>query len=174
MPMSAQTPLSVPALLEQMAADLRQELAARTVEAPRMIGIHTGGAWIAERLHRLLGIHSPLGTLDISFYRDDFSRIGMHPQVRPSNLPFEVDDQHIVLVDDVLQSGRTVRAALNEIFDYGRPASVLLAVLVDRSGRELPIQADVAGARLDLGPEEHIKLNGPNELTLTLKSHAKQ
>jgi pyrimidine operon attenuation protein/uracil phosphoribosyltransferase len=174
MAMNSQSSTDVSALLEQMAAQLRRHLAAREISAPHMIGIHTGGVWVAEHLHRLLGLEQPLGTLDISFYRDDFSRIGMHPQVRPSNLPFEVDDRHIVLVDDVLQSGRTVRAALNEIFDYGRPASVTLAVLVDRSGRELPIQADVAGTRLELGPDEHIKLNGPEDLTLTLQNHGKQ
>ena len=172
--MSAQTPLNVPGLLEQMATELQRQLADREISNPHMIGIHTGGVWVAERLHRDLDLERPLGTLDISFYRDDFSRVGMHPQVRPSNLPFEVEDRHIVLVDDVLQSGRTVRAALNEIFDYGRPASVMLAVLVDRSGRELPIQADVAGTRLELGPNEHIKLNGPEELTLTLQNDDKK
>lgn len=174
MAMSSRTSFDVPALLERMAKELRRQLTARQISAPHVIGIHTGGVWVAERLLRLLDLEQPLGTLDISFYRDDFSRIGMHPQVRPSNLPFEVDDRHIILVDDVLQSGRTIRAALNEIFDYGRPASVTLAVLVDRSGRELPIQADIAGTRLELGPNEHIKLNGPEDLTLTLQSHGKE
>jgi len=143
----------------------------RDITDPLLIGIHTGGAWIAEELHRRLAIRQPPGTLDISFYRDDFSRIGMHPQVKPSNLPFAVDDRHILLVDDVLQSGRTVRAALNEIFDYGRPASVILAVLIDRSGRELPIQADVRGAEVALGPDEQVKLEGPEQLSLKVIRH---
>jgi pyrimidine operon attenuation protein/uracil phosphoribosyltransferase len=160
----------VDALLEQVAAQLATKMQQHGITRPCMIGIHTGGAWVAEELHRRLAITEPLGTLDISFYRDDFSRVGMHPQVKPSNLPFEVDDRDIILVDDVLQSGRTVRAALNEIFDYGRPACVMLAVLVERSGRELPIQADTCGAHLTLGPDEQIKLNGPTPLSLTLQN----
>lgn len=136
-----------------------------------MVGIHTGGAWLARRLHQRLGTDVPLGSLDISFYRDDFTRIGMNPQVRPSDLPFNVDDCHIILVDDVLHTGRTIRAALNEIFDYGRPASVHLAVLVERPGRELPIQADVVGLHMDLKPNEHVKLSGPDNLALTVQRH---
>ena len=159
---------NVDSLLEQMAEQLADMLKAQEFSDVCMIGIHTGGVWVARELHKRLGITEALGTLDISFYRDDFSRAGMHPQVKPSNLPFDVEDRAIILVDDVLQSGRTVRAALNEIFDYGRPASVLLAVLVERSGRELPIQADVCGMRLDLGPNEQIKLNGPEPLSLSL------
>ncbi|MFA5529404.1 MAG: bifunctional pyr operon transcriptional regulator/uracil phosphoribosyltransferase PyrR [Thiohalomonadaceae bacterium] len=164
----------VPDLLERMAGDLRTLLERRGIHAPAMIGIHTGGAWVAEHLHQRLGLASPLGTLDISFYRDDFSRIGMHPQVRPSSLPFEVEDRHIVLVDDVLQSGRTVRAALNEIFDYGRPASVILAVLVERTGRELPIQADVTGMHMQLAPNEQVKLVGPEQLNLVVQTHERR
>lgn len=159
----------VDALLEQVAAQLATQMQQRGITRPCMIGIHTGGAWVADELHRRLAITEPLGTLNISFYRDDFSRIGMHPQVTPSNLPFDVDDRDIILVDDVLQSGRTVRAALNEIFDYGRPACVMLAVLVERTGRELPIQADVCGAHLTLSQDEQIKLNGPTPLSLTLQ-----
>ena len=162
----------IDAVLEEMAGRLEALLFERGIDAPLMIGIHTGGVWVAERLHRALGLQSPLGTLNITFYRDDFSRIGMHPQVRPSQLPVAVEDRHLVLVDDVLQSGRTIRAGLNEIFDYGRPASVLLAVLVDRSGRELPIQPDVAGLPLELGPGEQVKLNGPDPLSLTVHAHA--
>ena len=160
--------------LEAMARRLSDLLGARGVDTPLMIGIHTGGVWVAQRLHALLGLPQPLGTLNITFYRDDFSRIGMHPQVQPSNLPFTVDDRHIVLVDDVLQTGRTIRAALNEIFDYGRPASVTLAVLVERSGRELPIQADVAGTQMELGPREQVKLNGPQDLSLTVQTDVRK
>lgn len=168
--MSAHNLPQVSTLLEQMTVDLSALLKQRGLSEVCMIGIHTGGAWVAEELHRRMAIAEPLGTLDISFYRDDFSRAGMHPQVKPSNLPFEVEERAILLIDDVLQSGRTVRAALNEIFDYGRPASVLLAVLVERSGRELPIQADVHGIRMDLGPNEQIKLNGPDSLSLSLQT----
>jgi pyrimidine operon attenuation protein/uracil phosphoribosyltransferase len=155
-------------VLDAMAADLRRELAVRRVQAPLMIGIHTGGVWVAEQLHRRLGLADPLGVLDISFYRDDFSRVGMHPQVKPSNLPFDIDERHVVLIDDVVQSGRTIRAAMNEIFDYGRPASILLAALIERSGRELPIRADVVGLRMELAADEQAKLSGPEPLSLAI------
>ena len=156
-------------LLEKMAADLRTRLDARQASNPLMIGIHSGGGWVAERLHVLLDLKEPLGQLDISFYRDDFTRIGLNPAVRPSQLPFTVDERHIILVDDVLYTGRTIRAALNEIFDYGRPDSVTLAVLVDRGGRELPIQADVVGTSMTLTAHEHVKLSGPAPLQLIIK-----
>lgn len=155
-------------LLDQMAGGLRELLAERGISSAQMIGIYSGGVWVAQQLHRRLALSSPLGYLDITFYRDDFTQDGMHPEVKPSRLPFEVEGSHIVLVDDVLYTGRTIRAALNEIYDYGRPASVLLATLVDRPGRELPIQADVIGARLALGRHEHIKLSGPDPLALTI------
>lgn len=157
-------------LLGQMADTLRSLLASRSVSDPLMIGIHTGGVWIAQALHHRLDLSEPLGTLNISFYRDDFTRIGMHPQVEPSNLPFEVEDRHIILVDDVLHTGRTVRAALNEIFDYGRPASVILTTLIDRGGKELPICADVVGESMTLPAGQHIKLTGPEPLRLTIHS----
>lgn len=156
-------------LLESMKTRLQEFLDKTGRHDPLVIGIHTGGTWIAEALHRLLGIREPLGELNIAFYRDDFSRIGMHPHVTPSSLPFEVEDRHIVLVDDVLYTGRTIRAAMNEIFDYGRPASISLAVLIDRGGRELPVQADVTGKSLTLKPGEHVKLHGPEPLALEIK-----
>lgn len=160
---------AVDPILTHLAGDLEAYLAERDRSPPRMIGIRTGGVWVARRLHQTMGLDSPLGELNISFYRDDFTRIGLHPQVQPTMLPFEVDGQHIVLVDDVLHTGRTVRAALNEIFDYGRPASVTLVALVERGGRELPVCADVAGLRLELGREEHVKLLGPDPLRLDLQ-----
>lgn len=162
----------VEALLDSVAAQLRELIRSRALEDPAMVGIHTGGVWVAERLHQRLGLQVPLGSLDISFYRDDFTRIGMNPQVRPSDLPFDIDDRNIILVDDVLHTGRTIRAALNELFDYGRPAAIVLAVLVERSGRELPIEANVVGRRMDLGPGEHVKLTGPEPLTLELQKPA--
>lgn len=156
-------------LLADMAEALHTLLSAEGKTEPVMIGIHSGGAWVAEHLHRLLNLTQPLGTLDISFYRDDFTRIGMHPQVKPSCLPFNVDERHILLVDDVLHTGRTIRAALNEIFDYGRPASITLAVLVERPGRELPIGARVVGCHMALAANEYVKLSGPDDLRLTLQ-----
>jgi len=133
-----------------------------------VVGIHKGGVWIANALRQRLHIEEPLGELNIAFYRDDFSRIGMHPSVQPSKLPFDVDGRHIILVDDVLYTGRTIRAALNEIFDYGRPASIRLAVLVDRGERELPIQPDVVGTTLSLPKGQHVKLTGPSPLSLVV------
>jgi len=156
-------------MLKKMAAAVRQKLEARAAADPLMIGIHSGGVWVAEQLHQLLQLDEPLGKLDISFYRDDFTRIGLNPAVRPSHLPFTVDGRHIILVDDVLYTGRTIRAALNEIFDYGRPDTVLLAVLVDRGGRELPIQADVTGSVMTLSVHEQVKLSGPSPLQLSIK-----
>lgn len=124
-----------------------------------IIGIHSGGAWIAEQLHRVLDNPHPLGMLDISFYRDDFTQIGLNPQVKSSDLPESIEDRHLLLVDDVLHTGRTIRAAMNELFDYGRPASISLATLVDRKGRQLPIQADVCGMNIYLEPGQQIKLS---------------
>ncbi|MCW8956083.1 MAG: bifunctional pyr operon transcriptional regulator/uracil phosphoribosyltransferase PyrR [Gammaproteobacteria bacterium] len=156
-------------LLEKLATDLENLMEQRHITDPLMVGIHTGGAWLAERLHQKLNIQQPLACLDISFYRDDFSRIGMNPQVKASKLPPQVEDCHIILVDDVLQSGRTIRAAMNELFDYGRPASITLACLVERTGRELPIQADAVGQTLELASNEHIKLTGPEPLAWEIK-----
>ncbi|HCB12211.1 MAG TPA: bifunctional pyr operon transcriptional regulator/uracil phosphoribosyltransferase PyrR [Gammaproteobacteria bacterium] len=160
----------VESLIETMASQLRELLARHKMTEPALIGIHTGGVWVAEQLHAQLGVTTPLGRLDISFYRDDFSRIGVNPQVRPSELPFDVENRHLILIDDVLYTGRTVRAALNELFDYGRPASVLLAVLVDRGGRELPIEANAAGAHLTLSPDQHVRLTGPDPLQLLVQT----
>ena len=156
----------IDAAIARMAVDLTALMRERGIAPPLMIGIHSGGVWVAERLHALLGLAEPLGTLDISFYRDDFTRIGMHPQVRPSRLPVAVENRHLILVDDVLQTGRTIRAALNVLFDYGRPKSVILATLAERDGRQLPIEPNVVGLRARLGPEEQIKLAGPDPLVL--------
>lgn len=137
---------------------------------PIIVGIETGGAWIAERLQQRVAPGAELGSLNISFYRDDFTRSGLHPTVKPSSLPTDIDDRTIILVDDVLHSGRTVRAAMNEIFDYGRPKQIILAILIDRGEREIPIQADFVGATLELDPGSHIKLEGPDPLRLVIKS----
>ena len=107
--------------------------------ATALVGIHTGGVWVAERLHAALGLKIPSGSMDVSFYRDDFNQRGLHANARASQIPFDVDGAHIIIVDDVLYTGRTIRAAMNELFDYGRPAKIDLAVLADRGGRELPI-----------------------------------
>lgn len=156
-------------LLDDITDRLRELLRSTAKHEPLIIGIQTGGYWIAEKLQQRLGLSVPLGRLNIAFYRDDFSRIGMHPHVTPSNLPLNVEDRHIILVDDVLHTGRTIRAAMNEIFDFGRPASITLVVLIERSGHELPIKADIAGKSLALKPGEHAKLLGPEPLALEIK-----
>lgn len=141
-------------LIHTLASAIRPALTADCA----LVGIHTGGVWVMDALADVLGVDGPRGVLDISFYRDDFSRIGLHPQVKPSRIPFDMEGREILLVDDVLYTGRTVRAAMNLLFDYGRPAAIRLAVLVDRGGRELPICPDFMGLRLTLGPEQHISL----------------
>lgn len=161
-------------LLPHMANALQRHLQEHQIQEPRFVGIRSGGVWVAQALLDALNLVQPLGILDVSFYRDDFTQKGLNPLVQPSELPFEVEGQHLVLVDDVLMTGRTIRAALNELFDYGRPASVTLVCLLDLDSRELPIQPDVVGATLNLSPEQRVKLQGPAPLALELKTLALQ
>ena len=160
---------SVESLIEKLAQALTPYFSSIEPQ-PVIIGIETGGAWVAAQLQQRIAPDAELGRLNISFYRDDFTRIGLHPTIRPSSLPTDIDDRTIILVDDVLQSGRTVRAAMNEIFDYGRPKKILLAILIDRGEREIPIQADYVGATMQLDSGSHIKLEGPEPLKLVTKS----
>lgn len=162
------TELNAQDLLKDLANNLNKHLTEHKISNPVFIGIQTGGVWVAKQLQVLLNNQDRLGVLDITFYRDDFSRAGIQPTVKPSKLPLSVNNKHIVLVDDVLHTGRTVRAALNEIFDYGRPASVSLVVLVQRNGRELPIQADVVASTLTLDKAQHVQLSGPDPLELKI------
>jgi len=133
-----------------------------------LVGIYSGGAWLAERLAAMLPGDHPLGYIDVSFYRDDFARKGLKPEVKRTDLPFEIAGASIVLVDDVLYTGRSVRAAINELFDFGRPARVELAVLVDRGGRELPIEATYVGARLTVARDRSIVLARDSDDRLSL------
>ncbi|QEL66381.1 pyrimidine regulatory protein [Oryzomicrobium terrae] len=142
------------AQVAELAAKIRPDLTADTA----LVGIFSGGAWLAERLREVLGISAPVGMIDVSFYRDDFGEKGLHPQVKPTSIPFEVEGRHLILVDDVLYTGRTTRAALNEIFDYGRPAAVDLAVLADRGGRELPIAAQYCVWDVELDDHQELIL----------------
>jgi len=151
-------------LLSQLAERMRPQVRADTA----LIGIHTGGVWLAERLHRMLGLKQPLGTIDVSFYRDDYESRGLHARVKPSDIPFEVADADVILVDDVLFTGRTIRAAINELFDYGRPQRIRLAALVDRGGRELPIAAQFLGAEIKIADTEQIELQKSADGRLSL------
>ena len=160
---------SVESLIDKLTQQLSPFFSSSESE-PLIVGIETGGVWVAEQLRQRIAPNSELGRLNISFYRDDFTRTGLHPTVKPSNLPTNIDDRCVLLVDDVLQSGRTVRAAMNELFDYGRPSRILLAILIDRGQREIPIQADFVAESLSLDSDSHIKLVGPDPLELELKT----
>ena len=116
----------------------------------------------------MLGIPESPGQLNIAYYRDDFDKIGLHPKVEPSKLNFEIENQHIILVDDVILTGRTIRAAMNEIFDFGRPQSITLVCLIDRVKRELPVNPDILGLKVFIPVEKDIKLIGPYPLRLEL------
>lgn len=161
-------PISVENLLSQVIHSLKTYLIQNKITDPALIGIRTGGVWLAERIHETLKLTEPMGILDISFYRDDFSRVGLNPHVKPSNIAFDIENRDIILVDDVLKTGRTIRAALNEIFDYGRPKSVTLICLLELEGRELPIRADIVGQHLTLSDHQHIKLKGPEQMELVI------
>jgi pyrimidine operon attenuation protein/uracil phosphoribosyltransferase len=152
-------------LLEQVRAGLAG------VSDAAIVGIHSGGAWLAERLAADLGLQGRLGFIDVSFYRDDYAKKGLHPDVKPTRIDFNVDSATILLVDDVLETGRTVRAAINVLFDYGRPQRIMLAALADRGGRELPVAADFTGVRATLQPGQSLALSrdSAGQLSLTIE-----
>ena len=141
-------------LFETLATRIKPLVKANTA----IVGIHSGGAWLAERLLPILGKNLEHGILDVSFYRDDFNERGLHSETKPSQIPFEVQDKHIILIDDVFYTGRTIRAAMNELFDYGRPASITLAVLVNRGGRELPIAPQISAFDTELADSQNLQL----------------
>lgn len=157
-------------LLPRLAAELK----GRLTPASAMIGLHTGGAWLAERLHALVGLTEPLGLMDIAFYRDDYDRKGLKRRPKRTRIPFEVEGRDLLLVDDVLYTGRTVRAAMNELFDYGRPKSISLVVLADRGGRQLPICPQFCGATVDVpaGMRLRLKRAADGKLRLELEHAA--
>ena len=148
--------LDAEALYHEVLRGMRQLLTTGG-QAPRLVGVASGGVWLAERLRTDLGLVDELGTLSSAMHRDDFSRRGLSSSGQ-TVLPFDVNGADLIVLDDVLYTGRTIRAVLNELFDYGRPASVRLVVLVDRGGRELPIQADFAAARVALPASQSLAL----------------
>lgn len=165
--MSAQQ-LDINQALAQAEAKLKQLIADNNIQQPLFVGIETGGAWLAKQLHQRIQPSQALGTLDINFYRDDFSQRGLNPQVKGSQLPDSIEEQNIILIDDVLMTGRTVRAAMNELFDYGRPASIHLVALYDIGQRQLPIQADVVGQTITLEHNQAIKLSGQDDVSAAI------
>jgi len=162
--------LDINDLLNKLETELKRVIVERGLVDPLMIGVRTGGVWVAEQLHQRLGIKDELGLLDISFYRDDFSQIGVNPNVKPSHLPQDIKGRDIILIDDVFYTGRTIRAALNEIFDYGRPNQVVLAVLIERDGKQIPLCPDCVGASISLNARQRIKLTGPSPLGIHLQT----
>jgi pyrimidine operon attenuation protein/uracil phosphoribosyltransferase len=154
-------------LCQQLCNDLKQLISDKNLQRPLLIGIRTGGVWLAQRLQQALELPE-LGILDVSFYRDDFDERGLSAQAKGSELPDSIEDRSIILIDDVLMSGRTIRAAMNEIFDYGRPTSIHLVSLLDIGQRQLPIQADLVGAKLELDATQKVKLSGPSPLHLSI------
>ncbi|WP_137174859.1 bifunctional pyr operon transcriptional regulator/uracil phosphoribosyltransferase PyrR [Massilia sp. HP4] len=161
--------LDAEALYRELLAQVRAGLDG--VQDAAIVGIHSGGAWLAERLARDLDLTARLGSIDVSFYRDDYARKGLHPDVKPTHIRFAVDGAMVVLVDDVLQTGRTTRAAINVLFDYGRPACIKLAALADRGGRELPVAADFVGIRASLEANQSLCLqrDDTGQLSLTIE-----
>jgi pyrimidine operon attenuation protein/uracil phosphoribosyltransferase len=141
-------------LCDQLAKELRPVAGPKTA----MVGLYTGGAWLAERLHPMLNLKTPLGLMDIAFYRDDYAARGLKHDPKRTVIPFDVNGAHILLVDDVLYSGRTIRAAMNELFDYGRPASIALVVLADRGERQLPICPQHCGAKVEVPKGMRLRL----------------
>lgn len=162
--------LEISELLNKLEAELKHIIIQRQLINPLMIGIRTGGVWIAEQMHARLAISEPLSLVDISFYRDDFSQIGVNPNVKPSQLPRHIEGRDIILVDDVFYTGRTIRAAMNEIFDYGRPNQIVLAVLIARDGKQIPLNPDCVGASITLNVNQRIKITGPEPLGVHLET----
>jgi pyrimidine operon attenuation protein / uracil phosphoribosyltransferase len=154
---------------EALCAKLAAELKPLVKPTTAMIGLYTGGAWLAEKLYPQLGIAAPLGLMDIAFYRDDYHKQGLHHDPKRTRIGFEVEGRDLLLVDDILYTGRTVRAAMNELFDYGRPASITLVVLADRGGRQLPICAQVCGTRVDVPEGRRLRMRREDDGRLRLE-----
>lgn len=155
-------------LMATLVAGLNQYLQEREISNPVMVGIHRSGVWLAQALHQQLNIQEPLGELNVIFHRDDFNRSGLPVQTETTKLPLSLEDRHVILIDDVIHSGRTVRAAMNELFDYGRPASVTLGVLVSRKQRELPIEPQVYALEEEPGKAFDYRISGPDPLHMEL------
>ena len=148
---------------EALYLDLLSGVRGLLEDATALVGIWSGGAWLVDRLQRDLQLEGQAGVISSALHRDDFNSRGMSGGADHTRLPFEVEGKHLLLIDDVLYTGRTIRAVVNELFDFGRPASVTLAVLVDRGGRELPIHAAYSAARIALPAEQRLSLARSDE-----------
>lgn len=156
--------------MRALAEQIEALIAAAGGASPVVVGIHTGGLWVARALARDLSLGEDVGEIDIGFHRDDFGERGIQQRIRPTRIPGTLEGRPVLLVDDVIHTGRTVRAALNAIFEFGRPDRVWLAALVSRPGRQLPIQPDAVGAELDLPENLRVRLSGPVPLKLAFES----
>lgn len=155
--------------LEQLTRDWLQS---RGITDPVMVGIHTSGVWVAQQLHQRLGLQEELGEVSVTFYRDDFSQVGLHPQSKPSRMPVNIHNRHVLLVDDIVYTGRTLRGAMNELFDFGRPASITAIVMVARGGRELPIEPQIAALHEEPGQGYLFEMSGPEPLHLRVEARS--
>jgi pyrimidine operon attenuation protein/uracil phosphoribosyltransferase len=164
--LTSSSTLDAEALYATLLAQVKAGLAGAS--DPAIVGIHSGGAWLAERLAADLGLTARFGVLDVSFYRDDFAKKGLHADVKPTQINFDVAGATLLLVDDVLYTGRTTRAAINELFDYGRPARIMLAALVDRGERQLPVAADFVAAKVTVEAGQALVLQRADDGTFTL------
>ncbi|CAN7444975.1 bifunctional pyr operon transcriptional regulator/uracil phosphoribosyltransferase PyrR [Caballeronia sp. LjRoot31] len=168
------TSINAEALYRELLGQIRAAYGESLTQAgaPVLAGIYSGGVWLVERLAKDLNV-AGFGVVNVSLHRDDYAKKGLHSQASPTSLPFEVDNQQILLVDDVLSTGRTVRAAVNELYDFGRPASVELAVLADRGGRELPMAARFTGGVVDVPANANLVLTQRDDGTLAFTTEAR-
>jgi pyrimidine operon attenuation protein/uracil phosphoribosyltransferase len=148
---------------ETLLAEITAKILAQLQPNSALVGIHSGGVWLMQRILKSIKQDLPFGTipfgtLDAALYRDDYAQRGLKAEPKPSNIAFDVADKHIILIDDIFYTGRTTRAAMNELFDYGRPASITLAVLINRGGAELPIAPNIVGANIDLKLNQDLQL----------------
>ena len=159
---------------EKLLADITANIQAQLKPNTALVGIHSGGVWLMQRILKSLNFGTlPFGTLDAAMYRDDYAQRGLKNEPKPSNIPFDVTDKHIILIDDIFYTGRTTRAAMNELFDYGRPASITLAVLINRGGAQLPISPNITGAEILLKPNQNLQLtqDTKGKLQLAIESN---
>ena len=158
--------LNAEALYKKLLQQIKTEIS--DISHLKLVGIRSGGAWIAERIAKDLQIDHAPGFIDVSFYRDDYAKKGLPASVLPTKIPFDVENATILLIDDVLYTGRTTRAAINELFDYGRPAKILLAALIDRGDRELPIAANFVALTVSIPKNQLIELHRTDNNTFSL------
>lgn len=157
---------------ETLLAEITAKIAAQINPNSALVGIHSGGVWLMRRILQTLNSEIPFGTLDAALYRDDYAARGLKANLKPSDIVFDVTDKHIILIDDIFYTGRTTRAAMNELFDYGRPASITLAVLINRGGAQLPITPNITGAEILLQANQNLQLSQDTKgkLHLSLES----